>query len=266
MSESNQTLVKSLAEGLASLAIVGFVVSVVYDWGFLRALGLDFSYLPSITADHFRSGLLWFPPLLGMVFGYFAVEFLFQRLERGLTEKEIIESSSNPERLRKFREGPGKLVVWTAPIYIVMYVLIGDAYASFLPAMLGILWLGFADWCYSTPLIKQRRSKSLQRGFTLLPMFAIVAFFNGYNTAVDAAWRKPIEVTIERQDPNVPLSGNLLRVLDKGVLILSEGKTIRFISWNQVKAVVNKNAYAPFRGVLCEWFKLCPQAGGTSNE
>src|SRR5438445_12929946 len=110
-SESNAVTVGAVAEGAAVTVAVGFVVSVIYDWGFVYALGLDFVYLPTTTADHFRSGLLWFPPLLGLLFVYFAIEFQFQRVERGLTEKEITESSSNPERMRKFREGPWKLMV-----------------------------------------------------------------------------------------------------------------------------------------------------------
>ena len=115
MSESNPLTIKVLAEGAAVVVAIGFVVSVMYDWGFVRALSLDFAYLPTTTSDHFRSGLLWFPPLLVGVLLYVAVEFQFQRVERGLTEKEIVESSSNPERMRKFREGPWKLVAWTAP-------------------------------------------------------------------------------------------------------------------------------------------------------
>src|SRR5919197_1500493 len=99
----------AVAEGIAVAIAVGFVVSVIYDWGFVYALGMDFGCLPTTTTDHFRSGLLWFPSLLGLIFLYVAIEFQFQRVERGLTEKEIIESSSNPVWTRKFREGPQKL-------------------------------------------------------------------------------------------------------------------------------------------------------------
>src|SRR3989304_6241901 len=161
-SESSPVSIGALVEGAAAIVAVGFVVSVIYDWGFVYALGLDFAHLPTTTADHFRSGLLWFPPLLVAVLAYAAIEFQFQRVERGLTEKEIVESSSNPERMRKFREGPWKLVVWAAPVYVVSYFLIGDAFASLLPLMLAIVWMGFAEWCYSAPLIKQRRSRNLQ--------------------------------------------------------------------------------------------------------
>ncbi len=266
MSESGPITVKTLTEGTALIVAIGFIVSVIYDWGFLRALGLDFAFLPTTTADHFRSGLLWFPPLLGAVFAYAAIEYQFQRVERGLTEKEIIESSSNPEKMRKFRAGPWKMLVWIAPVSVVTYVLIGEGFASIPPMMLAIVWLGFAEWCYSAPLIKQRRSKNLQRGFTFLPMFGILAYFSGYNAAVDAVTRKPIEVLVERAQPLKPISGNVLRSLDKGILLLTENYSIQFIPWNQVESILNKKAYVPFRGVLCEQFKICVQIEGNSNK
>lgn len=215
---------------------------------------------------HFRSGLLWFPPLLVAVFVYAAIEFQFQRVERGLTEKEIVESSKNPEKTRKFREGPWKLAVWTAPVYVAAYLLIGDVFASMLPLMLSITWMGFAEWCYSAPLIKLRRSAGLQLGFTFLPIIGILSYFSGYNAAVDAAIRKPVEVTIERPKPLRPLVGNMLRTLEKGVLVLSETGSIQFTPWNQVEAIVNKKTYKPFRGVLCEWFSLCSSADRISNK
>ena len=265
-SESSPISIGAIAEVAAAIVAVGFVVSVIYDWGFVYALGLNLAHLPTTTADHFRSGLLWFPPLLVAVLVYAAMEFQFQRVERGLTEEEIIKSSSNPKTTQKFREGPWKLALWMAPVYVISYFLIGDAYASMLPLMLAIAWMGFAEWCYSVPLIKQRRSRNLQLGFTFLPIVGILAFFNGYNTAVDAAVRKPTEVLIERLEPLTPLSGNVLRTLEKGVLFLGANNSVQFIPWDQVKVIVSKEAYKPFRGVLCEWFSQCSLTDKTSNK
>lgn len=264
MSESSPLTLKSLAEGTTLIVAIGFIVSVIYDWGFYRALGLDFSSIPTTTADQFRSGLLWFPPLLGAIFAYMAIEYQIQRVERGLTEKEILESSSNPDRLRRFRDGPWKFFAWMAPVCVVTYVLIGDVEAAALPVALAIVWLGFANWCYSAPLIKQRRDKRLQLGFTFIPMFGILAYFSGYNAAIDAVSRKPIEVVIERTALHEPISGKILRSLDKGVLVLTNNNFIQFIPWNQVESILNKKAYVPFRGVLCERFKLCVQTESSS--
>ena len=255
----------AVAEGVAVTVTVGFVVSVIYDWGFVYALGLDFSYLPTTTADHFRSGLLWFPSLLTFLLVCVAIEFQFQRVERGLTEKELVESSSNPKWVRKFRKGPWRFAVWIAPFYVTSFVLIGDAFATVLPSMLAVVWWGFADWCYSAPLIKLRRNTEVQFGFKYLPIVGIIAFFSGYNAAIDAAVRKPTQVTIERRESAASTSGNVLRALDKGLLVLGDGNSIQFVPWDQVHAIENTKPYKPFRGILCEWFNVCPQAAVKTN-
>ena len=157
-------------------------------------------------------------------------------------------------------------MVWIAPLYVLSYVLIGDAFASILPLMLAIVWMGFAEWCYSAPLIRLRRSREVQLGFTFLPIIGMLAFFSGYNAAIDAAVRKPAEVTIERGEQSAPLSGNVLRTLEKGILLLGKGNSIHFVPWDQVRTFQNKKPYKPFRGVLCEWFKLCSQAQRTSSK
>ena len=256
----------TLAQGVVLTVAVGFIVSVIYDWGFIYALGLDIAYLPTTTADHFRTGILWFPPLLGFTLVYIAIEFQFQRMERGLTENEIVKSSTNPERMQKFWAGPWKLVMWIAPLYALYYVLIGDTFAGLLPGILAILWIGFSRWCYSTPLVKLRRSKAIQTAFTFLPLVGILAFFSGYNAAVDAAVRKPFEITVERKEPFTSVSGNILRTLDKGVLLLNDGNSILFLPWDQVGAIRDKKPYKPFRGVLCEWFRLCSLTDTISNK
>jgi hypothetical protein len=263
--ESNTFSVPTLVESVGLIVALGFVVSVIYDWGFVFALGLNFAYLPSTTADHFHSGLLWFPPLLGLVLAYFAIEYQLQRVEGGRTEQEIIQSSHNPEKIRKFRESPRRLLPWIAILGLFTWILVGDFMASVQPIFVSIVWIGFAEWCYSAPLIKHRRSRNVQLCFTFLPVVGILAFFSGYNAAVDAAIRKPSEITIEREPPLVAVSGKILRTFEKGLLLLEEKDVISFMPWEQISAIHRNTAYRPFRGALCEWFKLCPQSNDLNS-
>lgn len=255
--ESRTISTAMIVESVAIVVSVGFVISVIYDWGFVYALGIDFASLPTTTSDHFRTGVLWFPYLFAFVFLYFAVEFQFQRVERGLSEQEIIESSNSPEKTKKFREGPWKLIKWTAPLAVFNYILIGDVLSSVLPLTLSIIWMGFAEWCYSAPLIQLRRSWESQAGFTFLPIIFILAFFSGYNSAVDAAMREPNQVQVIRPRSTPPLQGNLLREFERGVLLLTKDGHVSFVPWGNVQAIRNIKAYQPFRGILCDWFQRC---------
>jgi hypothetical protein len=266
MSESRDNAkrlnIGAVAEAVAVTVAVGFVLSVIYDWGFITALGITFSFLPSSTADHFRSGLIWLPPLLAILTAYVAIEFQFRRVEHGLTEEEIIAASKNPTRLRRFRQGPAKVLFWIAPLGLLNYLLIGDAAASGLPLALSLAWVAFAEWTYSPPLVKQRRPAWLQACFTFLPVIGIVAYFSGYNAALDAANRKPVEVTILGEE-SVQQTAKMLRTFEKGVLVLTERGAVEFISWDQVHAIRNNAPYAPFRGIVCEWFNKCPERRAT---
>jgi len=270
MENKNRTSsIGTVAEGIAIvvkiitiIVAIGFVISVIYNWGFTQALGLKLMNLPTTISDRYHTAVNCFSQLLVPVFLYFAVEFLIQRLEKGLTEQEIIESSKNPEKTKKFRESPWKLIKWIFLFAFFSYILLGDIYLSpaswDLPIMLSFVWLCFAEWTYSAPLIKLRRHCVLQAAFTFLPIIFILTFFLGYNAAVDAAVRKPkqVNITFTSQSPN--LKGNLLREFERGVLIISDNDNLTFIPWTQIKSINTKEKYKPFfRGILCERFHIC---------
>lgn len=255
----------NIAEGVALTVALGFVVSVIYDWGFFYALDFDFSTIPTATSDHFRTGVLWFPKLLAIILAYFAIEFQFKRIERGLTEDEIVGASSSPSKLKAFREGPGKFIQWVAPLAVLNYILIGDAYSSMQPIMLSITWMAFAEWCYSVPLIQMRRSRDAHVAFTFLPIVVILAFFSGYNAAVDGASRDPVAVAIDNGQPTSPIKGRVLRTFERGIFILGDDNHFLLIPWDQVHAVHTEKPYTPFRGVLCEWFGRCASEKAASN-
>jgi hypothetical protein len=256
--ESKPFSLGRMGEIVALSVAVGFVVSVIYDWGFVAALGIGFAHIPSTTADHFRSGLLWFPGLVAAFTLYLGLEFQIQRVEGGLTEEEIIARSPNPKRLRRFREGPTKVMLWMAPLGILAYVLMGDAMASGMTAFLIIGWIAFADWSYSAPLIKLRRRRELQVAFTLIPAAGIFAFFLGYNKALDAVGRDPTEVTITSTAEAVA-SAKLLRTFERGILVLNDNESIEFLPWDAIASIRNKESYTPFKGVLCGWLQICPE-------
>lgn len=241
----------------AAFVACGFVVSLIYDWGFYGAINRSFSDIPTTISDHFRTGLLWFPYLLGLAFVYLAFEFQLQRLEKGLTEQEIIESTPNPVATRRFRERPYRLIVWIAPLGVVNFILMGDLIASLLPFAIFVLWITFADWCYSAPLIKVRRSAVAQAAFTLLPALGIVTYFTGYSAAVEVAQKHPIEVAVTYSNDHRIVKGRLLRTLDRGVLILMHSNSMMFIEWSAVSDLLYEKPYVPFPGILCKSFSVC---------
>lgn len=247
----------NISQGVAVLIPAGFIVSAVYDWGFFYALDLNFNEIPTTITDHFRTGILWFPPLIALIVFYYAIEFQFQRVEMGLTEEEIIASSKNPEKLRRFRGLPYKLFAWIAPLGVLNYFLIGDIVAGSLPLFLTISWVTFADWCYSARLIQLRRNKNIQTAFTLIPVVAFLAFFSGYNNSITASQHKPKEFSIVLTSKGENVEGKILRSFEKGILLLSSVNKISFVPWPQIRSLEFKNPYKPYEGMLCSFFNIC---------
>jgi hypothetical protein len=243
-----------IAETTTVLVAAGFIVSVVYNWGYMHALGLALGSLPLTTADQFRSGLLWFPWLLAGLVAYAAIEFQIRRVERGLTEEEIIQSSPNPKRTRKLRASSWVLLKWLAPLIVIGFVLFGDLDAAPMPMALAVLWIAFAEWCFSAPLVQQRHSIWLHAGFTILPIYVLWAFFGGYNAAVDATIREPTLVTVDLAHSPIPVTGKFLRSLDHGVLLLDSAGTLQVLSMSDVDRISYNKPYTPYRGLLCEWW------------
>lgn len=256
MTEIRSPPLATIVEVISAAIGVGFVVSLIYDWGYGFALGLDFSQLPSTVTDHFRTGILWFPPLLAAALFWVAVEYQIQLLEKGLTEDEIVETAKNPKKLKKFRDGPYKLLPWIMLLGCANFLLIGDAASAALPVGLSVLWLKFAEWCNSAPLIRQRRAVELKVAFTLIPVAVICAFFFGYNSAVTAAFKEPKVVEIELDSKRLLADLKLLRVFEAGFLVLNSESYISFIPFDHVVEVRQKQKYMPYRGFLCEYFEV----------
>jgi hypothetical protein len=244
-----------LAEGVGLLVAAGFVVSLVYDWGFFTALGLNPQMFPMTIADHFSTALLWLPSLLAISLFYVAGEFQFRRVERGLTEQEIAQSSQNRKALRRFREWPYLLLKWVAVFGLIFYICLGAPLPSIFVA---VAWIAFAEWCYSAPLIKLRRNKAVQLLFTFVPAIGLIAYFSGLNEGNNRRQIAERIVTIERMNESTALRGKMLRILEGGALILQDDK-VTFLPWDQIKLIQSDKLAVPFRGILCEWFSICPK-------
>ena len=255
----------AVGNAVALAVPAGLVISIFYDYGFFSAIGLSFIDTPTSVGDHFRTGVIWFPALVLLFIGYVAVEFQFQRVEKGLTEQEIIDSSPKPERTRRFRAGPYRLIAVFAPIVMLFFLLIGDVQASLVPGAAAITWMIFSVWCNSSPLILLRRPKIVRDLFLFGPVIIIVSYFSGYNKAIEQALTKPELVEIELDDGK-SVTFQSLRTLENGFLFISEEGEVRLLSWDIVRSYSFVENYEPFRGILCEWFGLCANIGEAHDD
>lgn len=146
--------------GLA--ASISLAASLIFDWGFYSALNLSFLEVPSGLSDHARSALIWFPKVVTAFGGLFVFEMLTRRIEQGMTEEEIVRSSSNPQRTKRLRDGPYRMIAYISVFIVIAYVLLGDIFLGGLPIGLIVSWFIFSGWAQSHPRIMERRPLHLR--------------------------------------------------------------------------------------------------------
>ena len=113
-------LAEQASKVLAVVAAALLTMSVCFDYGYLKALGLSFDDVPSLTAEHVRSAIVWAPTalllLLGSVFSFLKLPF-----KSVLLEEDFISRSLRP--VPKFTNWTDRVVasVVAAAVYWVLF-------------------------------------------------------------------------------------------------------------------------------------------------
>lgn len=244
------------AKAIGLVASCCLAASLIYDWGFYLAINLSFLEIPSVLSDHVRSALLWFPKILISLGALLINELFIQRMEKGMTEEEIIASSPNPERTRRFRDGPQKVFTLLAIVGVIGYVIAGDIFLGILPLGLCIAWITFSVWAQSPERLRIRRPIAIRLAIHLLPPISIWMFYTGYNDAV-RLYQPSAEASLVTVKNNPkPVSAVLLRQLDKGLLLKEENGAIGFRPWSEIERVETPGKYKPNRGIVCSWLNI----------
>lgn len=249
---------KNLFDSLGSLfGLVGglsLACSLVYDWGFYNAAGLTFNDIPSTITDHLRSSLVWLPKAAISLAGLIIIELALKRLEHGLTEEEIIQSSKNPERTRKIRNSPTKMIYVVILLMVATYILFGSRFNFNLQLPLICFWFIFSGWINSHPRIQERRSESLRLIIHWVPPILIFLFFMGQNSFNSIVDSKPQHLIYIANSAENTIEGSVLRNLENGALIYHhESKTFQFIEWSNIAKIQHQYNKTYFRGVLAKF-------------
>jgi len=234
----------------------GFIFSVTYDWGFFHGLGFSPSVSHMTISDHFETGLIWFPPVVVVLVLIWALEFQTRRMERGFTEDQIIETSSNPKFTIWFRQSPYILLRPIVVLAALLSVFFGNSEAL---GLWSFVWIMFAEWCYAAPLIKLRRSAAVQAAFSYIPAIGILAYAIGFNDAYhirEGTHSNTSTTRIETQKSS--FEGSIVRSVEKGISMIVDGRII-FIPWPQIVLIEGGEVPDSWPGLLCAYFIECSE-------
>ena len=235
ITHTDLTMIKNASTSL-SLASAGILtLSVAYDYAYLFRFGISFAETPTTLSDHIRSSLVWAPVVLIGVFGGVVIEWITRRIEGGMTEREIIESSRNPKLTEKIRESPK---------YGFLFILVSTPAVHFFVTPLPLLsWavVSMIGWYFLHGLIfgHPRMLEKTSGAFLMLALFCPpavmwVAYF-GYSDADSLITKADNEyvLAIDGEERQVVLA----RHFEKYFLVWDKDKSrVEFISTASVSA------------------------------
>lgn len=249
-------LLDSLTKVIGLVAGVALTGSLVYDWGYFHAIGLSFSDIPTTISDHMRSALNWIPNAIFYSFIIVVLELFLKAVERGMTEEELIRTSSHPKFIAWFRKSPTTFIEIIAVIIFVSYILLGSSFSSGLGLSLIIFWGMFIFWVNRHTQIFEKRSSELWFVIKWLPPVLIFIAFMGYSAGA-VSWSpdvKPIRFTLYLKNVSDPVQLRAVRLFEKGVLFKSTPDLpVVFVRWEDI-IKIEKSTAKPWQGVLKEWF------------
>ena len=249
---------------IGSLSVI---VSFVYDWGFFAALGISFADAPTTISDHIRSWLVWLPMVATAATFTLVMELLNRRVERGMTEDEIVAFS--PSWVRRVRNTPYYLVAVTGPLTVVLWVVFGESYFKLLVLGLPVCWFIFSKWVFGHPTVSERHSRLFRLFVHWAPAVVIWVFLLGSTSAERDTLPPSLSraaYTIHADDASSSRNVEILRSFEKWLLVREEDNGIAWIPVDDIGRMELIRTPRPFPGLACIFSKgWCPQRSVEEN-
>lgn len=212
------------AVSLVSIAGVGVIcVSLAYEHGFARGLGLDIIDLSLSPQDFIKSAAAWAPYLFVGFIGIFLLESLTSHVEGGRTNEEIENATQNPLLTRKVRRSPDYLL-------LVLGVILGGALiwdADFIRPVAhlsySLIWVCVVGFLLTRDSIKRKFSPRLMFSIWAIVGVVLLVHGNGQHDAITGLKRKDADVL--ELNSGTTTQGQLLRRYTDFVLFIPTGDT-----------------------------------------
>lgn len=221
-------IVEGASRVLGVLGAATLALSAFYDFSYLKALGLGFSEVQTTLSDHARSALVWIPALLVGVAFYALWELTTRRIEGFRSEEELAQGTRNPERTRRFRQGPHKAMTILICIIIVTQFLFVRSDSSWY-VIFGLGWGLAASGAVRHERVRPLLTTGSALAIVLIPFAAASIGYQGYLSAERALtsptprWR--ITLATELGKPAETVDATLIRRFSStAVLVTTQGE------------------------------------------
>lgn len=232
----NESTLSKLPALISVFGALILSLSIAYDYGYFMVLGISFSELPTTISDHLRGSLTWIPNTLVIIFAVIAAELFFRRLEQGMTEEEIIQSSSTPEATARFRGSVKYAIIIITLLMIFKFILsiIYNIEFSYEEQHITsiIIWFLFHNFLFSHWRLVERTPKDFYLYSRWVPAILIFGIFSGMISADGIKEGGGTKYVFELEESEI--EGTLVRAfekyyliwLDNNIKLISSGKVV----------------------------------------
>lgn len=227
------------------------------------AAGVSLSQIPLTISDIVNSIFVWTPFVTLIAASGWLFLLITKRIEQGMTEEEIAQSTPNPEKTKQRRELPFRIAEWTSIIAVALFILFGQQYYRSLTTiftMFMVFWFFIGRKLSDHPRIMERRSLWLKLVIVFAPIIIAFVFARGYDDATLVITQTTPNSIVYLSDKE-KISGVTLRNFEKGILIRKLDSTkLTFLPWSDILSIDTQFERTYYRGLICIWAKWCPTA------
>jgi hypothetical protein len=246
----NKKIQNEISLAITIIGIFTLLTSIIYDYFYFLNLNISIFQIPISFSDITQSFLYWLPYSLsyvGMVFVIFWLYFPSGKFQMKISEKKLFIYFYY-------------FVVAIMIFNLLIYILLGDAMIQL--AVMGLVFFLTVvaikiNYRIST-IIKDRIALDFQK--LALAIFFLMGFFiyigySGYKDSWNLRNSDFLNATIFTINGKA-LSANILRSLDKGVIISIKSKPTEFIPWSTIESIKYTSTGKKFKGILCGQFNI----------
>ena len=221
---------------IASLSVI---VSFIYEWGFFWALGISFSQAPTTITDHVQSWIIWLPRVIVIGILLLAYTLFFARVERGLTEEEMISASRKTRIEKIITKWSNIFIIESCILFTILWLLFGDILFFLALLSLTVMWFVFIEWVFAKTKKSIRYSSFMEYFSLFAPIAVFISFLMGaMSTGVIRAEPSMSHRLVIDGKSGVReiVETELLRTFEKWLLIRDENKQLSWIRLDEVES------------------------------
>jgi hypothetical protein len=252
-----KNILDDLAKWITAISFALLVATVFHDWGYFSVLGISFQSVQT-PYDYLAHGIEWLPFNLMLGGAAAIITFGLRALVRKFIRRPKVQYPSGISQRTSRKENKRNLAVVSliaVPFAIQAFISTLDQLYFLAAAALTIIFQVIVsiwdDWLPPTGTLKLLQP---------LPLLLTFAFIVGFD---DARRGLTSTASVYRIEPKKgdPFSTNLLRSLDKGLLVWdSAAQRVSLIRWDDVNRISHFTATKEKTTIGCRFTKLtCPE-------